>query len=146
VSSKVRHVGIVVKDLEASYQFYKKYFGFTEDKRAIEKGSFIDSLLGYENIQVTTLKMLDQSKEHCLELLAFDNPSLEKCKTNHFCRQGITHIALTVKNIDHLYEQLRDIVSFINEPSISTDGFAKVAFFKGMDDELIELVEELEQS
>lgn len=44
--TQFRHTGIVVWDLEKSLAFYRALLGFREWKRAREKGSFIDIIVG----------------------------------------------------------------------------------------------------
>ena len=57
---------------------------------------------------------------------------------------GCSHIALTVPNLDNLYDKLleQDVV-FNSPPQYSPDGYAKVTFCKDPDGSLVELVEVL---
>ena len=54
----IRHTGIVVFDLDRSMHFYMEKLGFKVLKRMNESGSFTDQILGLENIEVTTVKMV----------------------------------------------------------------------------------------
>ena len=139
----LRHVGIVVKDLNKSYEFYNKFFGFSEHKKNLESGTFIDKILNFDSISVTTLKMLSSCKKYCVELLKFNNPKLDNSSAQSFYSRGITHVAFTVKDLDNLYSSLLESgYKFLSEPSLSDSKEAKVAFCYGPDNELLELVEE----
>ena len=45
----IRHTGIVVKNLEASLDFYTKKLGFSIKVQAEEGRDFIDSILNLDN-------------------------------------------------------------------------------------------------
>ena len=58
--------------------------------------------------------------------------------------KGFTHFAITVKNLETTYGKLSDAkIKFVNEPRVSDDGGAKVAFCLDPENNLIELVEVL---
>ena len=42
----IRHIGIVVDNLDTSLSFYTKNFGFIVEKDEYEKGVFIEEILG----------------------------------------------------------------------------------------------------
>ena len=59
---------------------------------------------------------------------------------------GASHFALTVENIDNLYESRKNFdVSFISEPLLSPEGYVKVAYAILMDECIVELVEVLDE-
>ena len=140
--SKMRHTGIVVEDVETSIEFYRKYFGFEIQRDMVESGEYIDNFCSMKDVEVRTVKMASES-ESMIELLNFISHPEEKRhrQINHV---GCAHIALTVKNLDELYDIMKnDEVSFNCSPQISPDGKAKVTFCKDPDGTFIELVEEL---
>ena len=139
-----RHIGIVVKNLERSQKFYKKYFNFKVKRKMKEGGKFLETLLGAKKIKAKTTKMSDSTKEVCLELLYFyKNKNFKQNKRIPSVWDfGPTHFAITVKNLDKKYTLMRkNKIKFINKPIISVDGKAKVAFCKDPDGVLLELVE-----
>ena len=103
---RIRHTGIVSKDLKKSLVFWNKYLGFKIQKDLNEKGSLIDKIMLYKNVRVRTIKMKDNSK-NMIELLYFKNsPKI----TNQIIKpysNGITHISVTVKNILKIYKHLK---------------------------------------
>ena len=57
---------------------------------------------------------------------------------------GPTHIALSVNNLDSVFNNLsKKGIKFISSPQITSDKFAKVAFCIAPEGTFIELVEEL---
>ena len=104
----IRHVGIVVSDLEESLRFYTQKMGFVVSKRMDESGSFIDKILGFENLKVTTLKMT-LNEGQMIELL-----DLKSHKTKPVPRSinniSPTHIAFTISNADDTYEEFSNVV------------------------------------
>ena len=136
----IRHVGIVVSNLEESLRFYTQKMGFVVSKRMDESGSFIDKILGFGNLKVTTVKMT-LNEGQMIELLDFKSHKT-KPGPRSINDIGPTHIAFTVSSVDDIYEEFsRDGVEFISTPVISPDGYAKVAFCKAPEGTYIELVE-----
>ena len=139
---RFRHVGIVVSDLEKSVNFYSNIFNFKIKRKMDESGIFFENLLGQKNIRAPTVKMSDSSDEISLELLHF-NPNQNSRTTPPNCTDvGPTHFALTVDNIDSIYNKLvKGNYVTISKPLLSDDKLAKVFFCKDPDGSLIEIVE-----
>jgi catechol 2,3-dioxygenase-like lactoylglutathione lyase family enzyme len=138
----IRHTGIVVNDLEASLYFYRDILGFKITKQMDEKGEYIDNVLLLQNTNVTTVKM-SSSAGQLIELLKFHSHPAE-FKKRAICDIGISHIALTVKDLDAEYLGLKEKgIQFYSPPQLSPDGYAKVAFCMAPEGTLIELVEVL---
>ena len=142
MTSSIRHVGIVVSDIEKSLFFYKNLLGFSIVKTAQETGPFIDRILALDGVEVTTIKMSALDGTTQLELLKFKSPVPDSCTRQRVHSLGPTHIAFTVHDIDNLYRYLSiNNVPFLSEPVTSPDGGARVAFCTDPDGTLIELVE-----
>jgi len=136
----IRHTGIVVENLEASLDFYTKKLGFVVSKRMDEDGEFIDRILGFQNIQVTTVKMTLKDGP-MVELLDFKShkKNIVSTQLNDI---GPTHLAFTVDDVDETHNQFSAKgVEFISTPQVSPDGYAKVAFCQAPEGTYIELVE-----
>lgn len=54
----LRHTGLVVKDLQASLDFYIKKLGFTVKVLSNEDSAFIDTILGLHDSELTTVKLV----------------------------------------------------------------------------------------
>tara|TARA_R110000824_G_scaffold57329_1_gene156083 strand:+ start:249 stop:677 length:429 start_codon:yes stop_codon:yes gene_type:complete len=138
----VRHVGIVVSELERSLHFYKNLLGFDIKKDVVEYGKYIDDFLGLNDVVVQTVKMTLNNKD-MIELLHYktNEKKPEKIEINQI---GCTHFAVTVDDIEAIYRRfINEGVDFINPPRLSSDGAAKVAFCKDPDGFYVELVEEI---
>ena len=109
----VRHVGVVTKDLNKSLKFYRDVLGFKVVKKKMrETDRSLSDLMGLKKVQVTTVKM--RSKESgMLELLSWHSPkSSNKVECGKLNFLGLTHFALTVKNVDYIYKKLKKKLNF----------------------------------
>ena len=143
MSSSLRHVGIVVRDIESAIKFWENIFEFDVRVNQIEKGSFIEKLLGIPGICVQTVKMKSRTDTE-IELLKFSSGSNEDVWGGRVDKVGLTHIAL---NIDDLESTLKKLFDYgfipIHEPQISPDGKFKVCYVEAIEGLLLELVEKL---
>ena len=95
---KIRHTGIVTKNINQSLNFWCKKIGFKIKASALESGKTIDNVLGYKKVKVKTYKLKDKNN-NIVEILYFLNaPKINKNKIKTYS-EGYTHISLTVKNI-----------------------------------------------
>ena len=113
--------------------------GFKIFKQMDESGRFIDQILGFTDIKVTTVKMMLNNQ--MIELLDFSTH--KKILVNKsIIDNGPTHLAFTVENLNEIYEDFIDNdIEFISSPKLSTDGKVRVAFCKAPEGTFIELVE-----
>lgn len=138
----IRHTGIVVTELEKSLYFYRDLLGFQIAKQMEESGDYIDNILSLRNVKVTTVKMTSPS-DQMIELLKYYSHPAEQ-KTREINEIGISHIALTVNDLNTEYRRLENEgIQFNSPPQLSPDGYAKVAFCRAPEGTLIELVEVL---
>lgn len=147
IALNLRHVGIVTNNLNRSIKFYRDILGFKIIKKMNETGSNLSKVMGLKNVEVTTVKMKPPEGDTMVELLYWNNP---KSKNKINCLKlnylGLTHYAMTVKNIDKLYKVLKKKgVKFINEPLMSEDKNVKLAFCKSPDGVYIEMVQMLKK-
>jgi len=140
--SNIRHIGIVVKDFERSLRFYK-LIGFEESQRGQmkEPSDYIDKLSAGKNIKVTTIKLAAPDNS-MIELLDYGDTT--KVENRSLFTNGIAHFAVTVKDVEKVYERLvQEGIEFLSPPLISPNGFAKLAFCKAPEGTFIEIVQEL---
>jgi len=132
----IRHVGIVVTNLEIALNFYVKILGLKEVVKKDLKGSYIENLLNIKDIQLTYVKLKTKNTKALIELWYFKQP---KIVTN-----SNSHISLTVDNLDKLYKKLKsNNIKFLSEPIIDPEGKNKLCFCFDTEGNLLELVEEL---
>lgn len=140
---KIRHTGLVTKDINKSLFFWTKLIGFKVKSDQIESGKILDKVLGYKNVRVRVIKALDQKGIGMLELLYFLNaPKQKKCKLNTYS-YGFTHISLTIKNLKLLHKRLKkNKVKFNSSPALSKDKKVIMTYCKTPEGAFLELVEE----
>ena len=137
----LRHVGLVVNDLNSALNFWRDIMGFKVIRRLEEKGEIIDNILGLKNVDVTTIK-LSAPDGNVLELLRFNSHQSSSNWSGRPYSTGLTHIALTVQDIERTCQRLKKAgVTFPAEPQLSADGNVKVIYATGPEGVLIELVE-----
>lgn len=140
----VRHFGIVVNNMEKSLHFYRDLLGLKVKADALEEGEFIDAILGLQKTKVRTIKMLADEGNTLVELLWFQSYPSKKKGNDKIFNIGFSHLALTVRDIDQMYEKLKEEgIKFNSSPQKSPDGKVKVAFCRDFDGLPVELVEEI---
>lgn len=138
----IRHTGIVVIDLEESLHFYRDLLGFQIAKQMEESGNYIDNISSLHNVKVTTVKLTSPAGQ-MIELLKYHSHPKER-KMQRIWEIGISHIALTVDDLDTEYKKLKEQeIQFNASPQLSPDGYAKVTFCRAPEGTLVELVEVL---
>jgi catechol 2,3-dioxygenase-like lactoylglutathione lyase family enzyme len=137
----VRHIGIVVNDIENAIKFWVNLLEFKVVIDQIEEGEFIDKLLGLNTVSVRTVKLAAQDGS-LVELLHFiSHKSLSAWEGNPY-KTGLTHIALNVKDIKEIVLRLeQNSYHKINEIQKSSNGNVLVCYIKGYEGTLLELVE-----
>ena len=136
----VRHMGIVVSDMEKSLKFYRDLLGLKVKSLVDEEGEFLDNMLARENVKNKVAKLYAKNGNTLVELI--DSKSYGNKKDRDFFTIGASHLALTVDNLDETYDYLiKNGVKFTAPPQQSPDGFAKVTFCEDPDGTPIELVE-----
>jgi catechol 2,3-dioxygenase-like lactoylglutathione lyase family enzyme len=139
----VRHLGIVVSDLDRALHFYQDLLGLKVSKRMDEEGGYLSLITGLENARVTTVK-LAADDGNLVELLYFHSHPRRSPQAREFCEVGASHVSFTVDDIDADYLRLSNAgVEFNSPPQLSPDGYAKVAFCRDHDQTLVELVQAL---
>jgi hypothetical protein len=140
---KIRHTGLVTRNLKKSFNFWCKLIGFRVKIKLLEKGRTIDKILGYKNVLVKTFKLKDKNN-NLLELLYFCNSPKNKRNSIKAYSEGFTHISLTVKDLSKLYKKLiKAKVTFNSEPVISADRKVLITYCKTPEGSYLELVQEL---
>ena len=137
----VRHTGIVVRYLEKSVEFYRA-LGFVENKRDIEEGIFIDTVVGLQSTKLEWVK-LKAPDGYLLELLQYHSHPEQKIITNQKSNQvGYSHLAFSVNGIDTICEKIKNIGgSVVNPPILTNDKKVKVAYCHDNEGNLMEIVE-----
>ena len=139
--STIRHVGLVVSDLDKALKFWCETMGFAIARQMEEAGPHLDAMMGLNDVRVTTAKLEDPGG-NLLELLYFSSHPDNKQWGGKPYSTGFTHIALTVSDVDQMCDRLKNVgLDIPMQPQQSPDGCVKVIYVRGPEDILIELVE-----
>ena len=134
----------MVHDLEKTKDFWVNSLGFKPHIEAKEESPYIDELLVIKDPRLTTVKLID-SNGFIIELLKFENYQVKNSWSGDLKTTGLTHIALTVDNLDELVDNLKKLNYVpLSEIKISPNKKVKVVFVKGPEAIMLELVQELE--
>ena len=141
MKSGIRHVGIVVQDIQNSINFWQDHFNFSIFLDQIEEGPFIEHLLNMPNVKVRTVKMNGEDNSLIELLYFFGKQDVDKWRGN-LTSTGFTHLALNINNLNEKIKKLQSQgFKVINQPRISENGSVLVAFVEGPEGLLLELVE-----
>jgi len=134
----------VVNDLEKTRDFWINTLGFKLHIEAKEESPYIDELLAITDPRVTTVKLID-SNGFIIELLKFENYEVGNSWSGDLKTTGLTHIALTVDNLEGLADNLKkQNYALLSDIKISPSKKVKVLFVKGPEEIMLELVQEIE--
>jgi catechol 2,3-dioxygenase-like lactoylglutathione lyase family enzyme len=143
LSNLARHVGIVVKDLEKSIHFWQELIGLKVISDNIEPSPYIEELLSLNAANLRTVKFSDNNG-FIVELLKFASPSNNPDWQGDLSTTGLTHIALTVENVEELVRKLSEFsYASLSKIMKSPNGQVKVVFINGPENLKLELVEVL---
>jgi len=143
MKTEIRHVGIVVDDLEKCIEFWKQFFGFEIIIDQIEPSPYIDELLNLNIKKLRTVKLKNQGNA-LIELLKFQDIETRDNWSGRITSTGLTHIALTVNNLEELFNKLTN-EGFLSYSKILVPPSkkVKVVFIEGPENLILELVEEI---
>ena len=139
----IRHVGVVVNDMDEVSKFWINTIGLTLHKKVQEPSPYIDELIAVENPDLTTLKLID-ANGFVIELLKFNNNQVGVNWSGKLNHTGLTHIALTVSNLDAIIEKVKmSDFKTMSEIKNSPDNKVRLVFIRGPEGTILELVEEI---
>jgi catechol 2,3-dioxygenase-like lactoylglutathione lyase family enzyme len=134
---KIRHIGILVDDLDGMKDFYMDIFGMKVLKEQVEDKEFMKKVLK-TGTEVKTCKLI--KNDLIIELVRF-----AFCKNivhERIDNIGINHFALTVDDLGQIYKEYKNY--FLSAPQVNQERTCKVAFLIDPENNYIELVESLE--
>lgn len=120
VPNGIQHIGVPVKDLQRSLNFYKDVFDLDPEFTHTAEGETLSRGVGVPNAKLT-LAFLQLGNTY-LELLEYHTPRDETYGRRN-CDVGAVHICFEVDDIQTSYEELRRKgVEFYSEPILIDDG------------------------
>lgn len=140
----IRHVGVVVTDMDKSLDFYTKLLGMRVVWDKLEDGSVLDAISGIVGVQVRTVKLECPGHETLLELLDYKAPPSSPRPQYPITDGGVSHVALSVDKLPELWARMAESGTIFHcRPQLSGDGKVLVTFCRGPSGELLELVQGL---
>lgn len=141
----LRHIGIVVSNMDQALKIYENLLECEVVKILSEvKGNYISELVGISDVlmKIAILKTKDNNRIELIEYLNAPGKKRTPVISNDI---GASHFAITVGDIDKLYDKSKEYpINFLSPPLLSPDGFVKVAYAIIMEECLVELVEVLD--
>ena len=140
----LRHVGLVVSNLDAAINLYTNLFGY-ELKASFKgiSGKNVDTLVGIKKAcyDAAIIKLPDNNRLELIEYRSHIGVKRRPVLSNDI---GCSHFAISVQDIDDIYSKRADFpIKFINPPYF--DGAVKLAYAVVMEECLIEIVEVVDE-
>ena len=140
----IRHIGLVVSSIDNALRFYRDLLGLKIQGSTDESGEFISKLIGYDKVKLKTVKLSAEDNATRLELIEFTNPTIESQNKKKLTNYGFTHIAITVKDLDKIYNRLSKAGVYFNSPPIlSADNSLLATFCRDFEGNFLELIQEI---
>jgi len=141
--TNLRHVGLVVNDLDKLILFYNK-LGFKVVDRKKEEGSYIEKLVKIKAVKLEWVKMKLKDNS-ILELLKYHSPSAKfEKKVQESNRISWSHISLTSNSIVDTIKKINQFGGNADKEYLfSPDGNVKVIYCHDPEGNILEIVEEL---
>ena len=141
----IRHAAIVVRDLNKCLQFYEFFFELERVSDDIEAGSFIEQVVGLEDVKLQWVKLRTPNGV-LIELLKYQSPESPhkpiEAQASH--QIGHSHLAFTVDDIRLFNERLvSNGGSIVNPPALNPQGTAIVCYIHDPEGNILEIVQEV---
>ena len=123
--TKIRHIGIIVKDAEKSVELFQNLFDLKDDEIKVVPSSVTknESIFAFVPTGGIELELIQPLSEHFKEMVG--NPS-----------EGINHLAFTVKDIEEAVKLMAEKgvrLGHVTKDGILDMGRSKVAYFNPED-------------
>lgn len=100
------HVGLTVRDLDASLAFWRDQLGLRVLGRGLVEWEHLDTIVGLSGTQIEWAE-LELPGGGFLELFAYRRPLADPLPPGGMNRPGMTHICLEVDDLEEVVERLR---------------------------------------
>jgi catechol 2,3-dioxygenase-like lactoylglutathione lyase family enzyme len=135
----LHHIGIPVRNLERSLEWYGELFGFTPDFVEVAEGPGVSKIVQLEDVRLRFAFL--RLPNIMLEFLEYDRPvGSDFDRLN--CDVGAIHVCLEVDDIDRVHRLLTDRgIAFSTEPTTQAGSIAGhvICYFRDPDGIQLEL-------
>jgi catechol 2,3-dioxygenase-like lactoylglutathione lyase family enzyme len=102
---RLGHIGLTVRDLDASLAFWRDHLCLRELGRGLVEWEHLDRIIGLDGTQIEWAE-LELPGGVILELFAYRRPAGAPLPPGGMNRPGMTHICLEVAHIEEVVERL----------------------------------------
>lgn len=135
-----RHVGIIVKDMVSSINFYSKFLGLEIIQDFWDDSAYINNITNLTGANVHMVKLRLENGD-VLELLEYPTHPTELIPHKVY-NVGICHLAVEVADANEAYTTAKSLgYHVLSEPIVSSEGIAKVFFVMDPNNVRVEIVE-----
>jgi glyoxylase I family protein len=136
----VHHIAISVLDLEKEIAFYRDVLGFKVEWDMDNRGSEeLCKVVGLQDANPHIVMLSGYGLR--LELFKYHSPIVAKSEPKRQCDFGITHFALSLKDINEVYDQLLNAGVDFNCPPQDLRPGVCATYMKDPEGNTIELIE-----
>jgi catechol 2,3-dioxygenase-like lactoylglutathione lyase family enzyme len=140
---RIDHIGVVVDDIAKAKAFFLD-FGFTVQGESEEQSELLDKVIGLKGAKSHIVFLKAPNEQITLELTKFLHPADEPpAKETFMYSRGIKHIAFVVENIEDVVTSVKQKGWEVFVDIYTYENIYKLCYFRGPEDIIIELVEEL---
>ena len=140
MSKSAHHYGVTVSDMETGLSFYRDTLGLSVGDRFDVESEAFSRFVGVDDADVELVFL--EAAGCDIELIEYHNPpggdANEGVANNDV---GASHICLEVDDIQTLYDDLKDEVTFLSPPQTLDIGVT-VVYMEDPDGNIVELIEE----
>ena len=149
--NEIMHVGLTVKNLDRSVDFYKNTLGLKYLGEILMEGKETELLFNRKNARARVAYLNGSDKIHTppVELIQFIDEEIVEDKSDLF-KTSISEICFNVDDIYNVYDSLKAKgVEFISDPQkfdFTSSGFGKsiAVYFKDTDGIIFELMQNVD--
>jgi catechol 2,3-dioxygenase-like lactoylglutathione lyase family enzyme len=142
---RMDNVGIVVKDLDASIEFFTE-LGLTLEGRMPIEGEWAGRVTGVHGQRVEIAMMRTPDGHSRLELSRFDAPAIASDhRTAPVNSLGYLRVMFAVEDLDDTLARLSKLGAAVVDEVVNYEGIYRLCYIRGPEGILIGLAEQLEQ-
>lgn len=143
--SNIRHVGIVVQDLNSQQIFYMQVFNLILVGRKKEQGAYIEQLVGMAGVHLEWSKLRGETGAE-LELLHYQGYDESPYPRRSLPQPGAMHIAFTVADAAMTAKRIRAAGGMAGDPLQNMEKTVYVLYARDPEGNMLEIVQPLSLS
>ncbi len=139
MDATAHHVGITVRDLDRTVEFYRDALGLTVvDRFAVEGEAFADAV-DVAGASGRFAHLAASEGDTRVELVEYDSEG-EPVDEPTLNRPGAAHVGLAVPDVDAAFEELPEDAETLSEPRTTGSG-TRILFVRDPEGNLVELLD-----